>query len=529
MEESVHSIDKKREENMEKAKQNDSGEDPAEWMDPPCYELRSNDKVGRHLVISRDMDAGQIILSTLPLATGPLSPNQDPPGPAPCLVCYKPLDGENSIFICSGCGWPLCSEKCSFHPRHLPECVATAATGTKVSFKDPTSWDSLYDCIIILRCLSLRISSTISWKQIEFMESHEGTKRPATRHRRSKALAALFQARFGNSYGATISDILRIIDILEVNAMEVTSAGTSLQAIYPIACLAEHSCVPTAFRVFGSSDEGFPLVLRTAVSITSGTPISLTYTDSLWGTPERRTHLYYSKLFLCNCDRCTDREEMGACLTALRCNKCGDCVLPDDPLSEGWLKGARAEAAEKWSCRSCKQDYDGGKARRAVWQITDLIKELEDNDEAEVNDYEEVLGSLLVKLHPRHATVIDLKHSILHLLNPTQVLQDQQLNRKEQLAREVLEVANILFPGISQLKGTCLFELASTIMEKLMRTDELKNLELKAIEEVEKKFEECIYHLHYQPKCQPEHQLLTEAMAKLEEISQMKKELENKD
>ncbi|XP_071450668.1 SET domain-containing protein SmydA-8-like isoform X2 [Hetaerina americana] len=483
----------------------------------PNYQICTNEQVGRHLVAARDLLSGEIVLQTLPLATGPVSSNGSN-CPAPCITCYQPLDDGN-IYMCPSCGWPMCSEECSVHPRHLPECVATVGTG--VTFKDPTMWDSLYDCIILLRCLSLRISSPTSWAQMEAMESHENTKRPQTHQRRSKALAALFEARFGKSYGATESDILRIIATLEVNGMEVISAGHSLQAIYPVACLAEHSCTPTAFRIFGPSDEGFPLTLRAAVDIPMGVTISLTYTDSLWGTPERRTHLYYSKLFLCCCKRCSDREELGACLTGLKCRKCGDCVLPENPLSEGWLQGAKAESGEKWSCRNCHESMDGARARKAAWQANEWVKGLEEEG-IEFDAYENVLGRALVKLHPRHSSVIDLKHSILHLLNPPEALSDKLLKRKELLAREVLEVAGIIFPGISQLKGTCSYELASSLMEKAIRKQRKGENSQELVEEAVKGFKECIYHLSFQSECQPEYQLLINAQEKLEEIHRVK-------
>ncbi|XP_046402511.1 SET domain-containing protein SmydA-8-like [Ischnura elegans] len=486
--------------------------------DSQNYHISSNEQVGRHLVASKDLIAGDIVLRTLPLATGPLSSSG---GPAPCVTCYEILD-EDNLYMCPTCGWPVCSEECAAHPRHLPECMAIVASGVKVSFDDPTMWDSLYDCVILLRCLSLRISSPPSWAQMETMESHENTKRLQTHQRRSKALAALFEARFGNSYGSTKADVLRIIATLEVNGMEVSSAGHTLQAIYPIACLAEHACIPSAFRVFGSPDEGFPLTLRAAIDIPMGSAISLTYTDSLWGTPERRTHLYYSKLFLCSCKRCSDREELGACLTALKCRKCGDCILPENPLSEGWLKGAKAEGAEKWSCRNCKERMDGARARTAAWQASEWIKGLEEEDGVEYDAYENVLGKALVRLHPKHSSVIDLKHSILHLLNPPEALNDKQLTKKELLARELLEVAGIIFPGISQLKGTCLYELASSLMEKAKRKQKKEENCQPIIVEAEKSFEDCIYHLHFQSNCQPEYQLLIGAKEKMKDLVKMK-------
>ncbi|KAG8238097.1 hypothetical protein J437_LFUL012204 [Ladona fulva] len=479
------------------------------------YEVESSESVGRRLVAAKDTVAGEVVLKVLPLATGPMQGEQ-----APCLVCYRPL--QERVHCCPDCGWPLCSQGCSNHARHAPECLATAATGVKISFEDPTQWDSLYDCVFLLRCLSLRISSPSSWNQIQLMETHDNIKRPSNHRRRSEALAALFTARFGNAYGAKTRDILHIIATLEINAMEVTSEGRSLQALYPEAFYTEHSCVPTSFRVFGSLEEGFPLVVHAAVNISKGSPISLTYTDSLWGTLERRTHLYYSKFFLCNCERCSDREELGACLTGLKCDKCGDCVLPVDPLSKGWLKGGKAESLENWSCKGCKERVTGKMARKIVWDASEAIKELENDEDVDIDRYEMVLEMLQKRLHSQHSLVVDLKHSIIHILNPPESISDDQLIWKEKLARDVIQVANILFPGISLLKGACLYELASTLLEKTRRDQHGIACQLDIRKEAEKYLEESIYHLHYQPKCQPEYLLLIEAREKLKRISTVK-------
>ncbi len=53
-------------------------------------------------------------------------------------------------------------------------------------------------------------------------------------------------------------------------------------------CLLEHNCVPNAHRSFGADAS---ICVRAAVPIEAGEHISITYTDSLWPTAERRSHL----------------------------------------------------------------------------------------------------------------------------------------------------------------------------------------------------------------------------------------------
>ena len=92
--------------------------------------------------------------------------------------------------------------------------------------------------------------------------------------------------------------ILQICGILDVNSFEVpncsdNSSGT-VQAVYADSgCLAEHNCVPTAHRTFTKE---LGLCLRAAQSIESEDHVSITYTDSLWTTAERRSHLIGTKV-----------------------------------------------------------------------------------------------------------------------------------------------------------------------------------------------------------------------------------------
>ena len=95
--------------------------------------------------------------------------------------------------------------------------------------------------------------------------------------------------------------LLQIYGILNINAFEIPNAGEgSLQAIYATGCLPEHNCVPSCHRSF---KEDLSITLRSAIPLEANDRISITYTDSLWPTLDRRSHLAYSKYFHCDCNR----------------------------------------------------------------------------------------------------------------------------------------------------------------------------------------------------------------------------------
>ena len=98
--------------------------------------------------------------------------------------------------------------------------------------------------------------------------------------------------------------VLQICGILDVNSFEVPNPSEScsgtVQAVYADAgCLAEHNCVPTAHRTFTTD---LALCLRAAIPLDAGDHIAITYTDSLWTTAERRSHLTGTKVRIITSD-----------------------------------------------------------------------------------------------------------------------------------------------------------------------------------------------------------------------------------
>ncbi|KAF4527600.1 hypothetical protein B566_EDAN015154 [Ephemera danica] len=277
----------------------------------PTYEIRECSELGRYLVAARDIAAGELVFRAAPIVSGLQS------GSVPlCLGCYRPLQPPTRLgeeqFCCPTCGWPLCSEDCVLSLRHQPECEATARSGVRVHIRDPERPDALYDCVILIRCLMLRRQSPAHWAQLAAMEAHESKRRPPLQRRRARALCALLKSRFGVE--AEESEMLRLLAVLEVNAYEVRMPATNVQAVYPIASLPEHSCIPNTFRTF---ERDLSVCVRAAMPIPRGHHITVTYTDTLWGTLDRRANLYFSKHFLCACERCADPYELGTCLAAL--------------------------------------------------------------------------------------------------------------------------------------------------------------------------------------------------------------------
>ena len=60
------------------------------------------------------------------------------------------------------------------------------------------------------------------------------------------------------------------------------------------------------------------------------------YSDPMWATANRQTHLYETKYFHCKCPRCTDPSELGTEFSSLKCPTCTidrhGYLTPIDPL-----------------------------------------------------------------------------------------------------------------------------------------------------------------------------------------------------
>ena len=66
------------------------------------------------MVASRDIDPLELILKEHPAAVGPYTNTLQG-----CLQCFRKVDGS---YTCTGCGFPMCNEKCERGQLHLEEC-----------------------------------------------------------------------------------------------------------------------------------------------------------------------------------------------------------------------------------------------------------------------------------------------------------------------------------------------------------------------------------------------------------------------
>ncbi|KAJ3647129.1 hypothetical protein Zmor_024665 [Zophobas morio] len=121
-----------------------------------AYEVVATKEVGRCLVASRDLNAGDVIISELPLVYGP-RPHMVEEGPVPCVGCCRLIICEESPR-CPGCDFPVCHLGCpglQDGEKHGYECLI-------LSLREVRAINGLHDFYRYVRFLTYELKKFIS-------------------------------------------------------------------------------------------------------------------------------------------------------------------------------------------------------------------------------------------------------------------------------------------------------------------------------------------------------------------------------
>ncbi|KAJ8926141.1 hypothetical protein NQ314_021523, partial [Rhamnusium bicolor] len=174
-----------------------------------------------------------------------------------------------------------------------------------------------YQCITVLRCLYQKQFLPEVWKKIELLQSHCEERKGTQKYEQDRVAVAQFIIRFFKLENVfTEEEIMKVCGIVLVNTHEVPLTQPPHIAIYESTSMFEHSCSANCNKSF--TNKGGVLITSGSY-IKKGENLSICYTDPLWGTPNRRHHLYESKFFWCNCSRCLDPTEFGTYFSSLKC------------------------------------------------------------------------------------------------------------------------------------------------------------------------------------------------------------------
>jgi len=493
-----------------------------------AYKVCSSPDIGRFLVATRDLKPGEMIISETPLVMGP----QAVTIPV-CLACYKPATNK---YLCPKCGWPLCNSSCAKAAAHEAECTLTAARGSPIqmpssAFNKPYP---VYEVVTILRCLHLKQTSEQKWKKLRELEPHEDARKKNGKYERDMSTMVRVIREFLKIPETTFStqEIQDVCGILNVNAHEVPTTPTPTQALYANISILEHSCINNASKHFDGDNR---VVIRAAVNIKKGEHISINYSDPMWGSANRQLHLAETKYFICSCPRCVDPTELGTMFSSIRCPQCTadtGYLVPNTPGHADLL-----EVQADWRCVSCSKTQPA----KFVNAVTQSIgEELVSLEKGSIEGCQSFIKKHSQNLHPNHYYLMDIKLALCQMIGQSAAgqgheifnLTEKELLYKQKIGMELLEVANIISPGISRLRGVILYELQATLACYARRkfsageisADHMKNV----MKEVKKYLIECIQIFSFEPACLQEGRLATIARLDLLELETFLDSLESK-
>ncbi|XP_047032333.1 SET domain-containing protein SmydA-8-like [Helicoverpa zea] len=476
-----------------------------------AYHLaETQDELGRHLMASRDLNPGDIVLTERPLVFGPKA-MLDPDAIMPCVGCYKPVLTETGER-CTKCGWPVCSGNCPGlqDPRHhaaeceilslRPECVLTNM-----------SEYYRHDALMPLRCALLQKSDPEGFAKLLDLQSHMECRAPGSEayeyvlknlHKQNSSEADEFiveylinnfinkmDEKLKKSYDINSELLHRICGIIDTNALEIRlPQGTELSALYAITCKMEHSCVPntkhTSFA-FAPKDKNdlYEITIKAVVPILKNEHIATMYSHALWGTQARRQHLKDSKYFACKCSRCRDPTELGTYLSAMKClgddNKpCDGIHLPEDPLDD----------ETDWVCNKCAIKVRNSQVNMVMSQMGEDVETVLMMD-GSITLLEKLLWRFSTFLHPNHYYMYSLKHSLVQLYGREQGYMSLDiLEKKIKMCKELIAITKALDPGNARLSiynSVLQHELFSALVLKskdrsIKKVDEIKSLLVEA-------------------------------------------------
>jgi len=482
------------------------------------FTVRVGEGVGRYVVATRDIKAGELILEDRPAVWGPCFDTE-----AVCVECLGRPDG--TIF-CHRCNFPLCSEACRDGPNHKPECDMFAAMEPKVTIKQypkaPNTTNSSgricheYGCITVLRMLSLRDSDPDSWARVQLLMDHDEERRKELDYWKMFQKNVVDFIRIRGNLGDTYTDeeIHRAIGILRTNAFQVEhdymkAVGTDGKAIYPTFSFLSHSCSANGRYVVMPDNK---LELRAQVDIAAGEEVTIQYITFLFGNTRRRRDIHQCWFFDCRCPRCQDRTEFGLLFSAHACEECGGPVLPENDVLY----------CKVWRCQSCGWETISDKVEAIEKEIEN---DMYDTYEYDTAKYRSLLEKWSPKLHPNHFQVLLLKKRLAISMNGT--LSFDQIREKIVLQEEFLEKYELVDPGLTKWKGKLLFvicKLKMFLADQEMARERITKQEFSGqLQNCITGLEEVVRCLHFEHKRTVEGKIAYEANMYLKQALEIKR------
>jgi len=429
------------------------------------WKVEEREEVGRLMVTTRKVLAGQTLFLEEPIVHGP---NQV--GSPICLSCYASVTLE---YTCEKCGYPMCDDECAKANGHQAECQVLSR-GDKPVFENGET--EAYHCILPLRMVLLARKDPDRFGLAHHLMDHEEERRGGedwitTERTVVQNLLEKCGGRFNEKM--TKSEIRRAVGVLEVNCYEVHSFinknlahNCGFRASFPAASLLSHGCIANSRHVWGISPPYTNMCIAT-VDIDIGQEVITSYLHPTTCGLRRRPKLKAGWYFDCNCGRCCSLDEMGTNHNTLVCPQCEKLqLLPENPRQfDGF-----------WKC-SCGYKIPESEVKLIVEEVFTKINQIIKTDRYNIDIWIPFLEIALKVVHPQHEAIIEIAKFLVPVLcrAPNKRTSDfpiQLIKRKLELAQWHLNVTNIVDPGYSKPRVKVLYEVVETKLFLLFQESE---------------------------------------------------------
>ncbi|XP_024937501.1 protein msta isoform X2 [Cephus cinctus] len=426
------------------------------------YKIGYSEKFGRYMVATKPLAAGDIILREEPAAVGPsIYENQNF-----CFACMRTIQNSPMQYYCSKCKVvPLCGPACEkIFMHHTTDECNLFRSGKNVTSK---AVPQILQILLPLRLWLIKLKDNETWTRIKNMESHID-KRRGTNVWMSIEMQVINAFEEYKLHPENVEDPTEFLQflsgILDVNSFEVRSPGDAirstrlLRGLYVEAALMAHSCKANTHVTI---DENFLMTIYASVPINKDDAIFFNYTSCLLGSAERREHLRHGKYFECECTVCKDPREDSSNLSSLLCPRCkeGFVVIKNPLTTDPYSRRS------SWKCCHCQKQFHGNMIKYTLDIARSLV---DDTDPEDLKETENLLSKLSRSLHTNHYLMLILKQRLLAAYKRYIRIMDldsEILQKAVNLCNEVLNVLDIVEPGISRLKEIAADELVSRLEE----------------------------------------------------------------
>lgn len=293
-----------------------------------------------------------------------------------------------------------------------------------------------YQCLIVLRCLYQKEHNKELWDKLMSLDSHCKDREGTEKYESDRITIAQFIRRFYQlEESFTEEEILKVCGVVQVNAHEVPLTEPPFVAIFSDCSMFEHSCSANCSKSF-TSDWG--VIVAASVPIAEGDHLAICYTDSLWGTQNRRHFLRLTKFFECDCNRCKDTTEFGTNFSTLRCRQadCKGYMLPSSFLVE----------EQPWMCNVCGYKLQASQVYNILERIGRDLNAMQKGDADSCKLFLDYYGKFL---HPNHYYMTDVRLALGQLIGQTGYgeVTDDELRIKLDSCKQIADLSKILNPG----------------------------------------------------------------------------------